>query len=121
MVPHLLLGRMLFNAAYPEHYYWAASAERLLATRQQRVANVIEYACLPILRIKLVCKALDSAVATYLGSLLQPRGICAQAAATIQMRARYDGCRGIILTSWINRINSAATTVLPLFFPELLP
>ena len=52
--------------------------------RMKPIVNIWMFACLPILRIKLVCKSLQRAVDAYLCSLLRPALACGQAAARIQ-------------------------------------
>lgn len=52
--------------------------------RRWPIINIWIFACLPILRIKLVCKSLQNAVDAYLSSLLRPALECQAAAARIQ-------------------------------------
>ena len=58
--------------------------------------HVIEYAWLPVLRSKLVCKALNTAVNMHMTSLTRPRDACNQAAATIQYFFSYHRYRDVL-------------------------
>ena len=90
LVPHILRGKVHFNAAYAEAYMWATTADSLRAVRHRRVANVIEKAWLPMLRAKLVCKTLRNAVDGHMAGLMQPVAPCNEAAATIQRALRAN-------------------------------
>ena len=91
IVPHALLGVVMFNAAYPEHYLWATTADSLRAVKHRAVTMVIQSAWLPMLRTKLICKALRDAVDSHMTGLMQPAAACNEAASTIQraLRANY--------------------------------
>ena len=64
--------------------------------RALQLVHLVEAAWLPTLRIKLVCKALRSAVNEYMDDLLQPRELCMKAAAKIQAAAKIHF--GYVLT-----------------------
>ena len=91
IVPHLLLGVVRYNAAYPECYMWATTADSLRAVKHRAVTMVIQSAWLPMLRTKLICKALRDAVDSHMTGLMQPAAACNEAASTIQraLRANY--------------------------------
>mmetsp|Transcript_73341 Transcript_73341/g.122498 ORF Transcript_73341/g.122498 Transcript_73341/m.122498 type:complete len:138 (+) Transcript_73341:191-604(+) len=92
LVPYLLMGRfdltILISHANEDSYYWATAGTRgqirLNLCRMWMCRNVIECAWLPTLRIKLVCKALYSAVDMHMERLTLPQDDCMQAATTIQ-------------------------------------
>jgi len=99
LVPYLLKGRSARDLM-PESYSWARSAHPnqdrppqvgQLPPHVGELVYVFENAVVPTLRIKLVCKALNSAVNEHMDSILHPREVCVQAAAKIQQAVIIRG------------------------------
>ena len=91
LVPYLLVGRRVCGVM-PKSYYWVQAAQHASCHRKLprsvELVPAFENAWAPTLRTKLVCKELCRAVNEHMDGLLQPREVCIQAAAKIQVAAK---------------------------------
>jgi len=91
LIPRLLLcpvrvtESLLDNGTRKQliHPSWSAMGARHIISAD--VAPVLEVSVLPLLRIKLICKALNDATNAYMDSLLVPTARCEEAATAIQV------------------------------------